>query len=87
MDKLKAVKKRFGYHEKRAILEEHFNSGLSLSALSRKHQIHPVTLYSWKRSLCMSDKDENQSGLVVFQELCQPSRVDSKLQYDSEIIY
>ena len=61
MDKLKAVKKRFGYHEKRAILEEHFNSGLSLSALSRKHQIHPVTLYSWKRSLCMSDKDENQS--------------------------
>jgi transposase-like protein len=61
MDKLKAVKKRFGYHEKREILEEHFNSGLSLSALSRKHQIHPVTLYSWKRSLCMSNKDENQS--------------------------
>ncbi len=46
MDKLKAVKKRFGYHEKKAILEEYFNTGLSLSAISSKHQIHPVTLYS-----------------------------------------
>ncbi|MBX9837840.1 MAG: transposase [Silvanigrellaceae bacterium] len=45
--------------KKKAILEEYFNSGLSLSAISSKHQIHPVTLYSWKRSLCMSDKDEN----------------------------
>jgi len=63
MDKLKETRKRYGYQEKRLILEEHFNSGLSLSAISRKYQVHPVTLYNWKRSLCMSDKDANSSSI------------------------
>lgn len=57
MDKLREIRRRYGYQEKRMILEEHFNSGLSLSAISRKYQIHPVSLYNWKRSLCMSDKE------------------------------
>ncbi|BBH53984.1 transposase [Fluviispira sanaruensis] len=55
MDKLAEPRRRFGYQEKRAILEEHFNLGLSLSVLSRKQQIHPVTLYSWKRSLSITE--------------------------------
>jgi len=58
MDKLAEPRRRLGYYEKRAILEEHFNLGLSLSVLSRKHQIHPVTLYSWKRSLSMVRQDK-----------------------------
>ncbi|WGL58827.1 transposase [Pigmentibacter sp. JX0631] len=63
MDKLKETRKRYGYEEKRLILEEHFNSSLSLSVISRKYQVHQVTLYNWKRSLCMSDKEANSSSI------------------------
>jgi transposase-like protein len=55
MEKLAEPRRRYGYYEKRAILEEHINLGLSLSILSRKYQIHPVTLYSWKRMLTVSE--------------------------------
>ena len=57
MEKLAEPRRRFGYYEKRSILEEHFTLGLSLSVLSRKYQVHPVTLYSWKRNLSVTDSD------------------------------
>ena len=33
------------------ILSEHFNGGLSVSELSRKHQIQPATIYKWREKM------------------------------------
>jgi transposase-like protein len=60
MEQLREARRRYGYHEKRSIIEEHLNSGLSLSLLSRKYQIHPVTLYTWKRNLVMNEDTPSQ---------------------------
>ena len=95
MDKLAEPRRRFGYHEKRAILEEHFNLGLSLSVLSRKHQIHPVTLYSWKRSLSMTEstiksKDNMEEILAEMERLRKENkhlaRAVSTLTVDKAIL-
>ena len=56
MSKIKR-KRHFSYYEKQAILSEHFTEGLSIGVLSRKYQIHPVTLYSWKRMIDMSKSE------------------------------
>lgn len=85
MDKLAEPRRRFGYHEKRAILEEHFNLGLSLSILSRKHQIHPVTLYSWKRSLSMTDKPINPNDNIE-EMLAEMERLKKENKYLSKAV-
>lgn len=48
---LKTRRKYFSRARKMEILRELEGSELSLSALARKHDIHPVTVYSWKRTL------------------------------------
>ena len=80
MDKLKETRKRYGYQEKRLILEEHFNSGLSLSAISRKYQVHPVTLYNWKRSLCCCLSYSNNFAILLWRFLCihHAAKVDAR---------
>jgi transposase-like protein len=85
MDKLTEPRRRLGYHEKRAILEEHFNLGLSLSVLSRKHQIHPVTLYSWKRSLSMTDKPTNSKDNIE-EILAEMERLKKENKYLSKAV-
>lgn len=50
------LKKTFSISQKEQILREHLDQGLSISALSRKHQINAVTLYSWKKVFMSSDK-------------------------------
>ena len=44
-------RKYFNKARKMEILRELEGSGLSLSDLARKHDIHPVTVHSWKRTL------------------------------------
>jgi transposase-like protein len=85
MDKLAEPRRRLGYYEKRAILEEHFNLGLSLSVLSRKHQIHPVTLYSWKRSLSMTDKPINSKDNIE-EILAEMDRLKKENKYLSKAV-
>ena len=85
MDKLAEPRRRLGYYEKRAILEEHFNLGLSLSVLSRKHQIHPVTLYSWKRSLSRTDKPINSKDNIE-EILAEMDRLKKENKYLSKAV-
>ncbi|WP_397601802.1 hypothetical protein [Silvanigrella sp.] len=59
MDRLTELRMRLGNYEKRVVLEEYFNLELSLFVLSRKQQIHHVTLYSWKMILSITDKSIN----------------------------
>jgi transposase-like protein len=46
----------YSISQKEQILKEHLEHGLSISAISRKHQINAVTLYAWKKMLMGSDK-------------------------------
>lgn len=59
MESALETKRTFSFHQKEQILKEHLEDGLSISALSRKHQINAVTLYSWKKMLMTSEKTEN----------------------------
>lgn len=49
-------RRRVSATQKNLILSEHFEKGVSISELARKHQMHPITLYAWKRK--MSQKKE-----------------------------
>lgn len=37
--------------QKEAILREYKRGGVSLAVLSRRFQVHPVTLYKWRRQM------------------------------------
>jgi len=54
------AKRVFSFQQKEQILREHLDQGLSISAISRKHQINVVTLYNWKKMLMTSDKPKNR---------------------------
>lgn len=47
----KQTRKTFSKAQKMEILREISSGTMSLSDLARKHDIHPVTIYSWKRTL------------------------------------
>lgn len=50
-------RRQFSWYQKQVILKEHFDKGLSISRLARKYQIHPVTLYGWKRMFTMTKEN------------------------------
>ena len=49
--------RRVSISQKRLILQQHLELGLSVSSLARKYGVHPVTIYSWKRSHVMEEKN------------------------------
>ena len=46
-----AGRRRFSYEQKRLILKEHLNEGATVTSLARKYQVHPITIYNWKRMM------------------------------------
>ena len=50
-------RKRHTIEQKNLILSEHFEKGVSLSELARQNQIHPITLYNWKKQMADKKKD------------------------------
>jgi transposase-like protein len=56
MSTQKKAKQVYSINQKKQILSEHFEHGLSISAISRKHQIHAVTLYTWKKMFMSTEK-------------------------------
>jgi transposase-like protein len=44
-------RRQFTIWQKRLILREHMEEGVSVSLLARKYQVHPVTIYNWKRMI------------------------------------
>lgn len=59
MSSAQKAKRSYTLSQKEQILREHVEHGLSISAISRKHQINAVTLYAWKKMLMGSDKKKN----------------------------
>ncbi len=56
-------KKQYSFQEREQILREHFEQGLSISDVSRKHQINVVNLYNWKEMFMTSGKPPKDSSL------------------------
>ena len=50
--------KRFTKEQKAVILSEHLQEGLSISELSRKHQVSAYTLYKWRNAMKEKQKDD-----------------------------
>lgn len=48
---MELYRKRLSKEEKYSIMQEHFDNGVNLSELARKHKLHPITLYAWKRKM------------------------------------
>ena len=48
---MEKFRKRVPKKERFLILSEHFDSGLSISELSRKYQITPTTIYRWREQM------------------------------------
>lgn len=59
MSATQKTKRTYSITQKEQILREHFDHGLSMSAISRKHQISAVTLYAWKKMFMSSDKSKS----------------------------
>jgi transposase-like protein len=51
METTPTKRKYFTHEKKRLILQEHFSSGISIPVLARKHGVHAITLYAWKRQM------------------------------------
>ena len=71
-------RKYFTKSKKLQILNEMSSGGMTHSDLARKHKIHPVTLYQWKRQMGQ-EKPENQPD---YQELLNENE-DLKSQIDN----
>lgn len=50
-------RRRYSYYQKKELINEHLEKGLSISAIARKYQIHPVTLFNWKRMFKMAEEN------------------------------
>ncbi len=44
-------RKYFTQEKKQSIINEHYSSGISIAVLARKHGVHAITLYAWKRQM------------------------------------
>lgn len=58
-------RKRIPKEQKFTILKEHFDLGTSLSELARRYQVHPVTLYNWKRQMGQNEEQINASEILT----------------------
>ena len=54
----------FTLAKKRKILDELKSSGMTISVLARRHEIHPVTIHKWRREM-ESNKNNNDQNVDV----------------------
>jgi transposase-like protein len=65
---LKRRRRSFTKAKKIEILREISSGSYSLSDLARKHDIHPVTIYSWKRNLRELMKKPEEADIAAILE-------------------
>jgi transposase-like protein len=75
-------RRQFTVWQKRLILREHVEQGTSITYLARKYQVHPVTIYGWKRMVDLSAemKDPHASVDELLRELDQLRRENDRLR-------
>jgi transposase-like protein len=50
------ARRHFSRAQKEQILQEHREQGVPISQLARKHGIHAITVYQWKRNMTQDDE-------------------------------
>lgn len=75
-------KRQYTVGQKRLILREHVEQGVSISALSRKYQVHPVTIYSWKRMINLTEEFKDPHGSIdeLLEELDRLKKENHRLK-------
>jgi transposase-like protein len=91
MSSARKAKRSYTLAQKEQILREHVEHGLSISAISRKHQINAFTLYAWKKMLMGPGKDkkspEEQAEIEKLRrEVETLKKVISDLAIDNSIL-
>jgi len=56
-------RRQFPVWQKRLILREHIEQRVSISLLARKYQVHPVTIYNWRRMVDLAGDHEDPARL------------------------
>ena len=65
-------RKSFTMKQRSDILNELRSSDMSITALARKHEIHPVTIHGWKRKMShksLNKKSNKDSNEVDYKEI------------------
>jgi transposase-like protein len=75
-------RRQFTVWQKRLILREHLEQGVSISLLARKYQVHPVTIYQWKRmvDLAGDPKDPHASIDELLAEMDRLKKENHRLK-------
>ena len=76
--------KRFTKEQKRNILSEHFEEGLSISELSRKHQVSAHAIYKWRNAMKKQQDEDKTISLdteQLLEEIEQLKRENSRLKH------
>jgi transposase-like protein len=75
-------RRQFTVWQKRLILRELVEQGRSVSLLARKYQVHPVTLYNWKRTIDLADDFKDPHGTIdeLLAELDQLKKENHRLK-------
>ena len=62
-------RKYYSFSQKKKILNELDSGDITHSELARKHSIHPMTLYKWKRN--MGQKENTESHKLRHSEMLE----------------
>ena len=71
--------KRFSKEYKNLIIEEHFEKGITISELARKHQVTPITIYNWKKQK-MSENENQIDVKKLLEEISLLKKENGKLK-------
>ncbi|MCY4524793.1 MAG: transposase [Halobacteriovoraceae bacterium] len=62
-------RKYFTRTQKMKILEELNNHGMTISDIARRHGIHPMTVYKWRRKMTVPKEHGNTNIEGIFTEI------------------
>ena len=79
---IKEKRRRWTKAQKEVILREYKRGGVSLAVLSRRFQVHPVTLYKWRRQMTQqkASGDVSLSCGELLKALEQTQRENERLK-------
>jgi putative transposase len=78
-------KKRFTTKQRLEILAEH-DAGVSIADLSRKYQISPASIYSWKKDKATDEDEQLRRLKELEQENKRLKKMFAELSIDHDIL-
>ena len=79
MEAMPNKRKHFTQEKKQSIINEHYSQGISIAVLARKHGVHAITLYSWKRQMNSKKPDTKIDPEVVRKLIEENDRLKNEV--------